>query len=136
MPAGLPRDRVIALAKSAHLKEVDFDGSNMSEVVEQLQRGLDGTVPDKAKPQIRLAEEWSNAVKSRRLATDVRVTLGLRNVPLEKVLEYVGEMTSTGFRYEDGFISLTPSLSSWGERKRCACGTFLDEDPGHSEDHK
>ncbi|RYD40696.1 MAG: hypothetical protein EOP83_34910 [Verrucomicrobiaceae bacterium] len=124
------------MAKSVHLEEFDLEDSNMSEVVERLQHGLDRAIPNKTRPQIRLAKEWSDPAKTQRSPADVRVTLGVRNIPLEKAIEYVGEMTSTGFRYEDGLISLTPSLSSWGERKRCACGTFLDEDPGHSGDHE
>jgi hypothetical protein len=131
-PATLTKDQVVALAKSIHLKELDLDDSNMNEVVELLQHGLDAAASDQARPQIRLAEAWSVAGKSRRSPAEVRLTLSLRNIPLETALEYVGEQTSTGFRYEDGFVSLTPSLASWGERKRCACGAFLDEDPAHS----
>jgi hypothetical protein len=139
LPAAMTKDQVVALAKSVHLKELDFEDSNMNEVVERLQHGLDEAILGKARPQIRLAEAWSPLEEFRRAPEDVRVTLKLRNIPLEKALQYVGEQASTGFRYEDGFVSLTPSLSSWGERKRCACGKFLDEgSKGHDHfgDHE
>lgn len=135
-PAGMSRDQVVALAKSAHLKDLDLDNSNMNEVVTILQRALDRAAENGARPQIRLAEAWSTPNNVRRSPEEVRVTLSLRDIPLEEALEYVGEITSTGFRYEDGFISLTPSLSAWGERKRCACGAFLGEDPEHAEGHE
>ncbi|MCW1926584.1 DUF748 domain-containing protein [Luteolibacter arcticus] len=136
LPLAMSRDRVVALAKSVHLKELDFDQGTMESAVEKLQAALDAALPNEARPRIRLAEEWSHTGQFHRLLPEVRIELSLRNIPLERALEYVGEQTSTGFRYEDGFVSLTPSLSNWGERKRCACGAFLDEGHGHSEGHE
>jgi hypothetical protein len=132
------RADVIKFSKATKLDKLTITNQNLVQIVTLLNEALERAAPGSGKPIVRIDPEWHKSIPKPTSVggphkpEDTSISeLKLHDVPLEKALEYIATQTFSGFRYEDGKISLTPTCASWGERKRCVCGSFLDKHNAH-----